>query len=47
MTPDFASGMLNRADSLATMRSQANANSKPPPIAHPDTHAMTGLRIGR
>ena len=44
-TPIFISGTPNRALSDATIKSQASANSHPPPKASPFTAAITGLGI--
>src|SRR5580698_1319085 len=43
MSPRFISGCPKRALSLATIRSHASANSRPPPSAKPLTAAMTGI----
>ena len=42
-SPTLGSGSASSAFSEATMMSQANAISNPPPIATPFTAAMTGL----
>src|SRR5580704_3044174 len=43
MSPRFISGCPKRDLSLATIRSHASANSRPPPSAQPLTAAMTGI----
>src|SRR5271156_3313984 len=43
MSPRFISGCPKRALSLATIKSHASANSRPPPRAKPLTAAMTGI----
>ena len=44
-SPTRGSGSANTAFSDATMRSQASAISKPPPIATPFTAAITGFTM--
>ena len=47
MMPRLISGWPNRADSDATIRSQAIASSQPPPRQKPETAATRGVRSVR